>query len=230
MAFTSEKTGRLIFLAALAAGAAWSAQVRFEVRHDHLRKACAGVMTVDDRGIYFRGSKNHLWAWQYGDIQELKLGRDQIHLLTYWDNGRRLGADHVYDFTGKIPDELYAIWKDRLDSRFVAALADPRVAPLWELPVKHLGRIKGSEGVLIFAEDRIVYRTGTPHDSRTWRLPDIDNISKTGPYDLSITTFEQAKFHAMDRREFRFQLKQVLSEARYNDHWRKLNDSKGRTQ
>lgn len=160
----------------------------------------------------------------------MKLAPDRIHLLTYWDNGRRLGADRVYDFRGKIPGGLYTLWKDRLDQRFVAEIADLQAKPIWEIPVKHVGRIKGSEGVLQFADDRIVYKTGRPDDSRTWRLADIENISRSGPFDLTITTFERAPFHYMDHKEFRFQLKQVFSEARYNELWRKLNDSKGRTE
>lgn len=63
MAFTSEKAGRVMILAALACGAAFGTEVRFQVRHDHLRKGCAGVLIVDGTGIRFRGAKDHLWAW-----------------------------------------------------------------------------------------------------------------------------------------------------------------------
>jgi hypothetical protein len=221
MAFTSEKTARIIAVLTLAAGAAWAAEIKFPVRHEHLRKGCAGTMTVDDKGIYFHGAKDHVWSWEFQDIQELKLAADRIHLVSYWDNKWRLGADREFDFSGKIPRELYAIWKDRLDGRFVAEMADPRVKPLWEIPAKHLGRITGSEGVLEVGEDRIVYKTDRKDDSRTWRLADIENISSAGPFDFTVTTREKG---------FRFQLKQTLSAARYNELWRKLNDTKGREQ
>ena len=61
--------------------------------------------------------------WEFQDIQELKLAPDHIHLLTYWDNKWRLGADREFDFSGKVPGELYAIWKESLDHRFVAEIA-----------------------------------------------------------------------------------------------------------
>ena len=57
-------------------------EIKFTVRHDHLRKGCIGAMTVDDKGIYFHGAKEHGWAWKYTDIQELKLAPGHIHLLT----------------------------------------------------------------------------------------------------------------------------------------------------
>jgi hypothetical protein len=218
MAFTSEKTIGLIFVSALAA---YAGDIKFPVRHDHLRKGCAGTMTVDEKGIYFHGPKDHVWAWEFQDIQELKFAPDHIHLVSYWDQKWKLGADREFDFSGKVPDELYTIWKGRLDGRFVAEIADPEVKPLWQMPVKHLGRITGSEGLLEIGDDRIVYKTDRKDDSRTWRFSDIENISSTGPFDFTVTTREKG---------FRFQLKQVLSQARYNELWRKLNDTKGREQ
>jgi hypothetical protein len=221
MAFTSEKTIGMILGLALAVGAAQAADIRFEVRHEHLRKGCTGTMTVDEKGIYFHGPKDHVWGWEFQDIQQLKLAADRIHLQSYWDDKWKLGADREFDFTGKIPAELYAVWKDRLDGRFVAGIADSRVKPLWQVPAKHLGRIMGSEGVLEIGDDRIVYKTDHKDDSRTWRLSDIENISSTGPYDFTVITREKG---------FRFQLKQVLSQARYNELWRRWNDTKGKEQ
>ncbi len=213
MEFTSEKISRIIALLTLAAATAWSAEIKIPVRHEHLRKGCAGALTVDEKAIRFAGPKGHAWTWEYQDIQELKLAPDSIHLLTY--------ADRAFDFTGEMPGGLYALWKDRLDARFVAEMADPEVAPVWQIPVRHRGRGAGSQGILNIGGDRIVYQTQRKDDSRTWRFDDIRNISTAGPFDLTITTLEK---------EFRFQLKQVLNEAKYNELWRKLNDSKERTE
>ena len=223
MAFASKKTSRLIAVAALTAAAA-SAEVKFEVRHDHLHKYCTGVMTVDDTGIYFHGARDHAWAWKYQDIQELKLAPGRIHLMSYWDNPRKLGADREYEFEGKIPDELYPLWTNKLDQRLVAEMADTDFQPLWRIPVKHLLRISGSEGTLAVGEDRIVYAADRKGESRTWRLEDIENISSPGPFELTITTFEHARFHYGERKDFHFQLKEALPESRYNELWRRLNN------
>jgi hypothetical protein len=196
-------------------------EFRFDARHAHWRKGCRGVMAVDENGITFRGSGKHSWKWQYQDIQELKLAPGQLHLLSYQDRRLLAGADRPYDFTGSIPEALYTFWKDRLDQRFVSEIPDLGVRAEWEIPAKHLGRVTGSEGILKIGEDRIVYATPVKQDSRTWRFRDIENISSSGPFQLSIPTLEKG---------FNFQLKQVLTDARYNQLWLRVNQKSGRIQ
>ena len=166
----------------------------------------------------------------YQDIQELKLSADKLTLVTYKDRKWRLGLDKEYEFTltpGQSFSEAYALLKDRLDQRFVAAVADEQIQPLWEIPVKLLGRVTGSEGVLQVGADRIVYKTTKKGQSRTWRYGDIENISTSGPFQLTLTTYERAKAHYGNLKGFNFQLKQALDEKRFNLLWRRLNQTKG---
>lgn len=93
--------------------------------------------------------------------------------------------------------------------------------------MKHLLRFGGDEGVLQGGPDAIVYKSADKAESRTWRYEDIENVSSAGPYQLSITTFERARLHYGNLKGFNFQLKQKLSEARYNDLWLQLNRTKG---
>jgi hypothetical protein len=202
--------------------AALAAEIGFEARHEHVYKDCRGTMTVDERGVSYQGENTHSWRWSYQDIQELKLGPRAVRVLTY--------QDRTYNFRGDIPAAVYALWKNRLDQRFVAEIADPQAAPEWRIPVKHLLRMNGSQGVLEIGRDRIVFKTDRPGDSRTWRYSDIDNISSSSPFQLTITTFERARFHYGDRKGFNFQLKEALSEARYDDLWRRINRQQGRIQ
>ena len=233
MAFTGKKRSRRlmpVFALTLMAAAPVLAEVRFEITHDHLYKGCRGIMTVDDQGIAFRGAKNHAWRWKYEDIQELKLSPEGIHLTTYWDSAWRLGADRQYEFHGEVPATVYEIWRSRLDQRFVARLADEAVQSVWSIPAKHLRRISGSEGMLEVASDRIVYRTPSKDDSRTWRFEDIENVSSSGPFQMTITTYERARMHYGNLKDFNFQLKQRLSESRYNELWRNVLLKNGRIQ
>ena len=143
-------------------------------------------------------------------------------LLTYKDSKLRLGKDREYTFTGKIPaEELYAVLKDRMDQRFVAAVGQASGLPNWSLLVKHLRPIIGSEGLLSFTADAIVYSTPAQAASRTWRYSDIYNIASSGPFQLTITTLEKA---------FNFQLKQPITEARYNTLWLQIEKQNGRIQ
>jgi len=198
------------------AGALWPAA--FPVRHDHLHKGCDGTLTVDDAGIRFAGKKKHAWTWKYEDIQQLTLAPGRLRILTYKDSTLRLGADVSYTFTGKIPVEtLYPQWRARLDQRFVAAVAEPSGQS--GIPAKLLSTIKGSEGLLTFAPDSVIY--ASPRDSRTWRYSDIQFIGSSGPFELTITTFEK---------QFHFQLKQPMPEPRYNQLWLDIERRNGRIQ
>ena len=75
--------------------------------------------------------------------------------------------------------------------------------------------------------DRVVFRTAAPGRSRTWRLRDIDTVSSSGPFDLTLTTFERAGANYAARKDFHFQLKRPLAETEYNGLWRKVNQAQG---
>ncbi|SPF54313.1 conserved exported hypothetical protein [Candidatus Sulfopaludibacter sp. SbA4] len=212
------------------AGAAWASAAQFTVRHEHWRKGCEGVMTIDENGVAFSarkgsGPKDHAWTWSFQDIQQLQLAPRRIHILTYKDSKIRLGADVGYEFTGDIPaGGLYALLRDRMDQRFVAQLepaGQPLGLPALTLPVKHQARILGSEGALAFTPDSIVYATPAKNQSRTWRYQDIDSISSSGRFQLTIVTLEKG---------FNFQLKQPITEASYNQLWLEIEKKNGRIQ
>jgi len=93
--------------------------------------------------------------------------------------------------------------------------------------VKHLLRFGGDEGTLLVGTAEIVYKSARKEKSRTWRYEDIDNVSSSGPFQLTITTFERAKMHYGSLKGFNFELKQRLEEARYNDLWLRLHRAKG---
>ncbi len=204
------------------AGAAWLSAAQFEVRHEHLRKGCNGILTIDENGVSFAGQKDHKWVWKFQDIQQLKLAPDELNILTYKDSKLRLGADRAYDFKGAIAAvELYPMLSRKMDQRFVARLAEPEEKSGFALPVKHLGRIMGSEGTLDFADDAVVYSTSVRGESRTWRYSDIDSISSSGRFQLTINTSEK---------NFNFQLKEPLAETRYNELWLSIEKKNSRVQ
>jgi len=233
MAFRIEKRTGIVALLALAIAPALLAQkeLRFEVRHDHLWKNGPGTLVINERGVSFqeltkKQQARHAFELNYQDIQELKLTDGKLTLVTYQDRKWRLGLDKEYEFTltpGHSFSGAYTLLKDRLDQRFVAAVADEQTQPLWEIPVKLLGLVTGSEGVLQVGADRIVYKTARKGQSRTWRYGDIENISTSGPFQLTLTTYERAKSHYGNLKGFNFQLKQALEEERFNLLWRRLN-------
>jgi hypothetical protein len=214
MAF-GKAAGCLIFAAAV-----WAPAMQFPVRHEHLRKGCEGTITVDERGISFAGARKHRWDWNYQDIQRLKLSPRGISLLTYGDSRLRLGADIKYEFGGEIPAaQLYEFLRTRMDQRLVAEIAQEDRG--WSIPVKHLRKVRGSEGLLMFGANSVVYEAGSKRESRTWRYSDIASISSSGAFQLTVTTLEKG---------FNFQLKEPIDEARYNDLWLQVERNNGRIQ
>jgi hypothetical protein len=218
---------RALCAAFLLAPLAFSQQGAWPVRHQHLRGGAVGTLRVTADSIAFeeRDKKDHLTAhsrqWKYDDIQQLTLGAKTLRIVTYEDRRLEFGRDREFVFD-RLPSTLvaalYSGWRDRLDARFVAALADDRIHAEWQVQVKLLHGRNGSQGVLLFGADRIVYKTPQGEESRTWRMGDIENVSSSAPFDLTVTAHEG---------EFRFQLKEVLAEDRYNRLWRQISRSHG---
>ena len=240
MEFRSQKAiGAFVaVLLAVAPAALGQQEFRYQAWHGHARpphikKAGGkGTLTITGAGVSFQeaGNKKHTWQWAYVDIQQLEISPNTLRVLTYKDNKWKVGADREYrfDLTGNETfSDAYAFLKDRLDQRFVAVLPDKAVKPAWEIPVKHLLRFGGSQGVLSFGEDRVVYTADKKEDSRTWRYPDIENVSNNGPYQLTITTYERARSQYGNLKGFNFQLKEKLDDGRYNELWMKVNQAKG---
>ena len=234
----------LALLLLLVTTRSYGAEVRFDVRHQRALKDHPGVLTIDDTGISYQQALTEKQQkkppkkppelesvrFDYQDVQELWLSPDKLVLVTYKDRPWFLGIDKEYTFfpVGEQSfAEAYPMLKEKLDQRFVAALADPEATPLWEIPVKLLGFIQGSEGVLQVGPNRIVYKTERKGNSRTWRYQDIENISTSGPFQLTLTTFERAKTHYGSLKGFNFQLKQRLDERQYELLWKQLNRGKG---
>jgi hypothetical protein len=246
MEHRSQKANRfvILFIALLAIAPAGAAELSYEVRHHRALKDHPGVLTINEKGVGYqqvlsekqrkkhpkKAPKLESVQFDYQDIQELWVSADKLLLMTYKDRKWLLGVDKEFEFflsTGKSFEAAYTLLKNKLDRRFVAALADTQPGMLWELPVKLLGTIQGSEGVLQVGPDRIVYKTDRPRQSRTWRYQDIENVSTSDRYQLTLTTYERAKTHYGSMKGFNFQLKQPLDEKRFELLWKRLNQDKG---
>ena len=243
------RTGALLMGLAWAAVAGFGQEtLRYEVWHGHSRVQSlpphikrtgnTGTLTISATGVAFTESyKNgkppkhpHTWQWKFDDIQQLTVLPQQLKVLTYVDHRWKAGLDREYEFHLEAEgtfDAAYAFLKDRLDQRLVAGVAATPLAILWEVPAKHLTRFGGDHGTLQIGESEIVYKSAAKGESRVWRYADIDNISSSGPFQLSITTFERARLQYGSEKGFNFQLKQRLPEARFNDLWLRLNRARG---
>ena len=174
-----------------------------------------GVLRVSADSIAFEAVGKHQERsrqWKLDDIRQLTLGSTFLRLQTYEGRNRQYVFDPV---PRALAEKWYPVFSAQRDQRFVAALADQRVRAEWQVPVKLR---KNVQGVLLVSAGHVVFRATPEGESRTWRTGDIESVSSAGPFDLTVTTREK---------EFRFDLKQALSEARYQELWRELNRAQG---
>lgn len=226
--------GLLLFGVSQRAGSAQT--YTYEVRHQHWRKGAMGTLRIAPEGISFdeHGKKNKAdsRSWRYGEIQQLTVSPSELRILTYEDSKWKLGRDREYIFD-RVPKSLavetYPLWAARLDQRFIAAVPAPDSAPEWKARAKLDQGLFGTLGTLSIDKDGVVFDVGQRSGSRSWRLMDIDNISRTGPLDFTITTSEKSGWFRGGMTQFHFQLQQALPEDRYYALWRRLNQSKGLT-
>ena len=229
MEFRIEKTIGAILILNFAA---WGDSLRVEVRHEHFGKGAIGQIEIGENAISFKeAGKNsaHSWEWKYEDIQQLTLSPTELRILTYDDQKWQFGRDREYAFDHLPPDfasQIYSLLRTRLDQRFIVHLPDSEVKPSWQIGAKLQRRFGGPQGVLLVSEDRIVFKA-YDGESHTWRYSDIENVSASGPFDLSITTSERSGWLRGSMTDYHFQLKQVLPDDRYNDLWRRVNQAKG---
>jgi len=239
MEFRSQKAARFAILTAFSLALALPAQqeLRYRVRHAHWWKDRLGTLLIEETGISYQETGNkrpeqlHHGRWSYDQIQQLFLSPNKLTVVTYEDRALLLGADRRYEFLlaeSRSFQEAYERLKNRLDRRLVAALADPAPGEWWwELPVKLLGTLRGTQGVLRAGPERVVFQADRPGRSRTWRYEDLDNASLSDPYELTLTTYERARLDYGGRKSFRFQLKRPLEQQRFDALWKRLNREKG---
>ena len=239
MEHRSQKTSYALtlLLALFALAPLGAAELTYQVRRQGALHKHAGVLTIGETGVRYaetaREGKRHAaerFDLDYRDIQELWVSPDKLVLTTYQDRKWRLGADRQFTFLlakGATFESACQMLGAKLDRRFVAAVASAPGNVQWELPVKLLGTIQGSEGLLQVSRDSIVYKTERPRQSRTWRFQDIENVSTSDPYQLTITTYERAPSHYGSRKGFNFQAKQPLDEKRFDALWRRINQDRG---
>jgi len=230
----TQRTTRvfLVFLVSLCLGGSGSllaAPFSFAARHDHLRGGCGGKLTIGDTEVGFESAK-HTFHWPYLEVQQLRLLDDgRVDLLTYEDEPKwKLGADREFHFklSGDQREALRFL-QAKLGQRLIAGSAHPPGSVLAQFAVKHQRTLGGDNGTLTFGEDAVVFQSADKAQSRRWRWEDIETISTSGRYQLTITTFERDRLHYANARAFNFQLKQPISEETFNVLWRKVNKAQG---
>lgn len=220
------------FALAFLSGALATAELRYSVRHKHFLGSGQGTLSISERGMHYReqGRSAHRWDWTWNDVQQLLIAPRTLRVLTYEDNRWQLGRDrsHRFELAGAGSfEEVWTLLKDRLDQRLVAALARHEGDLWWSIPAKRLRRFGGDHGELMVTSAGVVFRSRSLEASRTWRWADLESVSRTGPFQLTFTTYERALAEYGALKSFTFQLKQPLEEEAFRRLWLRVNRHHG---
>lgn len=221
-----------LLLIALPIGAA---QTSFEAKWKKAMKPdVQGTLSVHEDGITFRPAKEtrQTLEWSFEEVQHLdRASPSEVAIQSYVDSVSRLGRDRWYRFVlvaGTFPDELHArvvaqIGKPATD-RVAREPADAEVV----IPVKNVRLLRGSQGMLYFTPEWVIYSTEERGQSRAWRLDrDVKAVWSSDPYRLEVHVLGGSEAFARRTDVYRFSLKKPLDTSYYDGLRMKLYSLRG---
>lgn len=199
-----------------------------KVKHSHVKGSCTGELTIDDNGIRYQTPHTRdQRQWTFTDIQEVQfISEHKMNIITYEDSRQRLGGDKIFKFElpgDTIPASVIQLVESKFEKPVSNRLSVENLTGRFEVAVKHLHRVSGCQGKLIFAEDGISFRSEKAGESRQWRYSDLQSIGSSGRFDLRLGTFEHGPLQYGDTKEFRFRLKAPLDKDAYRFAWGQIN-------
>jgi hypothetical protein len=189
-----------------------------------------GKIEINGEGIAFVADKEEeSRTWKYEDIQYFdRISGKEFTILSYEDNPVLLGRDKQYHFLiteGELTTEIFNRIRERLKKPATNREFPNVVNARYELPVKHLHKFGGCEGILKFTEDEIFYVTDYKKDAREWRLStDIQSVWSSDRYRLEIHVFDNNRREFSRTRVYKFDLKESLDPEVYRSLKLKLYD------
>ena len=215
------KLPTLLLLALSLAGAETSFDAKWKKA---VRPDVSGTLSVHEQGIRFQPEKENkqVLEWSFEDVQHLdRASPTEVAIQSYSDSISRLGRDRWYRFVlvdSTFSDELHARVVNRIGrpatDRVVREPADAEVA----IPAKNVRLLRGSEGMLYFTPEWVIYSTERRGHSRAWRLDrDVEAVWSSDPYRLEVHVLGRSEAFARQTDVYRFSLKQRLDRSYYDE-------------
>ena len=197
----------------------------YNVREDRVIGHKDGRLVISDRGVEFKNRSDKESAiWAYQDIRLFEIFSVKgIRIWTYEHRSFPPGKELSISFHivgGEVSPEVRDFVRSHVVRPLVSSLPSEREEPIDQVPVEHLHRFGGCQGVLIFYKDFLVFEAPKGHDSRSWRWTDVRSISRLGPYRFEVLTYEPQP--GGPTRSYNFALKEPLSDQTYELIWAKV--------
>jgi hypothetical protein len=213
----------LVLLPALQVGAQ---EFKYKVQQDRLIGHRDGELIISTDHVEFRAKEeDESRSWAYGEIKLFEiLSATRVRVWTY-QNRKLTGQEESLSFKiidGRIDQQVSDFLRERIARPLVTSLTRDETGsePLAEIPVKHVHRLGGCQGVLRVYADRLIYETAGGHDSRSWRWSDIRAVGRPDVDRFEVLTFEPQ--FGGPKRSFNFILKERLADRTYDFIWSRV--------
>ncbi len=177
-----------------------------KLRHG-LRGWAIGTLKFDPKGIEFQSSKIRPLRWTFMEIQTVNTFPRQVVLVTYAKRGRFRPGSRRYCFvlSTAMPPLVAAELAERVGRPSRNGNPESNAPAFATISARHRTAFGGtrSNGVLRFDAAGIEYITRTPKDSRAWRWADLQTVSSTDAYHLTVFGY---------RDTYSFDLKQPITQ------------------
>ena len=199
---------------------------KYKVQQDRMIGHRDGELIISNDRVEFRAKKeNDSRSWSYGEIKLFEiLSTTRVRIWTY-QNRKLLGQEESVSFNiveGRIDQQASDFLRGHISRPLVTSLTDDETGsePLAEIPVKHLHRLGGCQGVLRVYVDRLIYEAADGHGSRSWRWSDIRAVGRPDVDRFELLTFEPQ--FGGPKRSFNFILKEQLADKTYDFIWSRV--------
>lgn len=209
----------------ISSGWASAQEFTFQVEHNHTFKSCKGDLIINGDGVEYRTAhKDHARKWAYTDIQMIKLvSPTQLTVVTYESRLLTLGRDETFDFKvlkGEVSKDVSDFLLTRIERPLATSFVKSEEKPRYAIPVRHRQGFGSDQGTLKIYADIVEYDSVKAKSSQRWRWTDIQSISRMGPYQFAITTYEP-KFGGPTK-TYNFDLKERMDDTVYDYLWAKI--------
>ena len=214
----------VVFLLALQVNAQ---EFTYKVQQDLFKGHRDGELIISANGVEYRAKKEKdSRVWTYADIKLFEiLSPTRVHIWTYPNRKLLLGQEESLTFKiidGEIDQKVSDFLRERIARPLVTSLTkeETESAPLAQIPVKHLHRWSGCQGILKVYADGLVYEAQDGHDSRSWRWTDIRAVGRPDIDRFEVLTFEPQT--GGPKRSFNFILKELMPDRTYDLIWSRV--------
>jgi len=197
----------------------------YKVQQDRLIGHRDGELIISTRGVEYRAKKEKdSRMWTYTDIKLFEiLSPTRVRVWTYQNRKLRLGQEESLTFKiieGQIDQQVSDFLRARITRPLVTSFTNEESESFAQIPVKHLHRLNGCQGVLKVYADRLVYEAEDGHDSRSWRWTDIRAVGRPDIDRFEVLTFEPQP--GGPKRSYNFILKAPLADKTYDFIWSRV--------